>query len=377
MSLPWLSLSGRAVSSSDELGCPHQACLGPCSLDLLLGGATAVPLPLPAARPTGSLRGRKLDTGGDRMEGWGLESLAQVPHLCGGAAERLQVPEATAPISVKTVSQAPQTQPLSSGTEPSTQAADGHQEPMWRLNGIHTALQIPFKPANTSQKMGSPTENWNHQSHHSCPWTELRVSRTEDGVPGTTLSSLTGTGGPQGSARVLSCCYVYSTRALSWAHPARLAPTPPISFLYSSPSQKTGSCGSASVPANRPPGQGTAHGWERIGEQGAGCSRTPVWLPRLRPGQGGLCCPVMESHLCVGSPAEEVRQQLSNRNQVCLHLLWTHPAAPHFLYGHLHEVVKWGRTQHEGSPGALTPPARQPLLQPSNSIQYLCTTCLA
>ena len=38
LSLPWLTLSGRAVSSNDELGCPHQACLGPCSLDLLLGG---------------------------------------------------------------------------------------------------------------------------------------------------------------------------------------------------------------------------------------------------------------------------------------------------------------------------------------------------
>ena len=159
LSLPWLSLSGRAVSANDGLGCPHQACLGPCSLDLLLGGATTVPLPLPAARPTGSLRGRELDTVGDRTEGWGLESLALVPHLCGGAAEHLQVPEATAPISVKTVSWASQTQPLSSGTEPSKQAADGHQEPRWSSNGIHTALQIPFKPANTSQKLGSPTGN--------------------------------------------------------------------------------------------------------------------------------------------------------------------------------------------------------------------------
>lgn len=147
--------------------------------------------------------------GGGRTEGWGLESLAPVPHLCGGAAERLQVPEATAPISVKTVSWAPQTWPLNSGTEASKQAADGYQEPRWRSNGIHTALQIPFKPANTSQKLGSPTGNRNQQGHHSCPWTELksrRDSRTEDGVPGTTLSSLTGTGGPQESPRVLSCC---------------------------------------------------------------------------------------------------------------------------------------------------------------------------
>lgn len=139
----------------------------------------------------------------------------------------MQVSEATAPISVKTVSWAPQTRPLSLGTEPSKQAADGHQEPRWSSNGIHTALQIPFKPANTSQKLGSPTGNRDRQGHHSCLWIELksrRVSGTEDGVPGTALSSLVGTWGPQGSARVLSGCHVYSTRDLIWAPPCSPCP---------------------------------------------------------------------------------------------------------------------------------------------------------
>ena len=339
-------------------------CWGGVATATQQGGA--VPLPLPAARPTGSLRGRKLDTVGDRTEGWRLESLAPVPHLCGGAAEHLQVPEATAPISVKTVSWAPQTRPLSLGTEAPKQAADGHQELRWRSNGIHTALQIPFKPANTSQKLGSPTGNWNQQGHHSCPWTELksrRDSRTEDGVPGTTLSSLTGTGGPQGSPRVLSCCCVYSTRDLSWGPPCSPCPrTTCLLPLFEALSEDgvLWFCLGPCQPSPRT-GSGTWLG-EDWGARG-GCSRTPVWLSWLRPGRGGLCCSVMEFHLCVGSPAQ-VRQKLSNRNWVCLHLLWTHPAAPHFLCGHLHEVVQWGRTQGEGNPGALTPPARRPLLQP-------------
>ena len=80
LSLPWLSLSGRAVSSNDGLGCPHQACLGPCLLDLLWGGVAAtIPLPLPAARPTGSLRGRKLDTVGDGRKGGGWRAWPQCP----------------------------------------------------------------------------------------------------------------------------------------------------------------------------------------------------------------------------------------------------------------------------------------------------------
>lgn len=44
------------------------------------------------------------------------------------------------------------------------------------------------------------------------------------------------------------------------------------------------------------------------------------------------------------------------------------PSSPHFLDGHLHEVVQWVRTQDEGNPGALTPPARRPLLQPPQQL---------
>lgn len=50
LSLRGLSLSGRAVSSNDGLGCPHQACLGPCSLDLLLGGSHHCPTTPPCCQ---------------------------------------------------------------------------------------------------------------------------------------------------------------------------------------------------------------------------------------------------------------------------------------------------------------------------------------
>lgn len=307
------------------------------------------------------------------MEGWGWRAWPWCPHLCGGAAERLQVPEATAPISVKTVSRAPQTQPLSSGTEPPHRPLMDTRNQR-RLNGIPTLPPNSIQASKYLPEMGSPTENWNHQGHHSCPWTELRVSRTEDGVPGTTLSSLTGTGGPQGLPGPLAA--MYSTRALSW--PTLLALPSHHYFLplFSESSQKTSPVVLLqSLPTPPRTGHST---W--LGEDWGARGRVAVGPQCGCRGLARSGWPVLPSHgvppLCGLSSRggqTAVVQQESGLPPPPL----DPPSSPHFLYGHLHEVVKWGRTQHEGSPGALTPPARQPLLQPSNSIQYLCTTCLA
>lgn len=173
---------------------------------------------LPAATAAGSLRGSGLGHGlaADRMGRgcWGARPDA--PHLCGDAAERLQVwklpwgalglTQSTARVSVKSASRAPQTW-LRSGrmAGPSEQAA--HWPPGAKL-GPWPCKHLP--------RRGQPRRK--PEQAGPSPLRSDRASIQEDledrgtGEPGTTLPPFPGPRGPQGSDRVLSRLHADSAR---------------------------------------------------------------------------------------------------------------------------------------------------------------------